>query len=170
MTGLEPSTRPTDIYKVLHTLPREKIAKRLLLALQKEPMANVNFNHKLISCDFAGKTASFENVNWKEKYAYDEKPSDDRALIDTSTATSAKIRAVSFDFVIGCDGSYSTLRQCMMRYVDMDLHMSYMHAKWCDLIVSANSDGGYRLNSESIHVWPDKESIVIAQPDFVSPR
>ena len=170
MTDPEPSTAPTDKKKVLHTLPREKIAKRLLLALQKEPTANVIFNHKLISCDFAGKTASFENVNWKEKYAYNEKPTDDRALIDSSTTTSARIRAVSFDFIIGCDGSYSTLRQDMMRHVDMDFHMSYIQAKWCDLIFSANSDGGYRLDAESLHVWPDEESIVIAQPDFVSPR
>ena len=156
--------------KVLHTLPREKIAKRLLLALEEEPTAIVIFNHKLISCDFDSKTASFENINWKKDFAYDEKPTDDRALIDAYPVTPARTRTVSFDFVIGCDGSYSTLRQCMMRHVDMDFHTSYIHAKWCDFVISAASDGSYRLNSENLHVWPDKESIVMAQPDFVSPR
>ena len=52
----------------------------------------------------------------------------------------------------------------------MDFQTSYIQAKWCDFIISAASDGGYRLNSANLHVWPDKESIVLAQPDFVSPR
>jgi kynurenine 3-monooxygenase len=155
---------------VLHTLPREKIAKRLLLALQKEPSATLIFNHKLISCDFEGKTASFENINWKEMLAPDGKPSDDRGVNDASPVDPTKIRTIPFDFIFGCDGSYSNLRQSMMRQTDMDFQTSYIHAKWCDFIIPPASNGDYRMNPHNLHVWPDNESIVVAMPDFVGPR
>ncbi|MCJ1463252.1 hypothetical protein MMC07_001857 [Pseudocyphellaria aurata] len=150
----------------LHNLPREKIAKRLLLALQKEPNATVIFNQRLVSCDFESKLASFKRVVWKEKSADIEAKlpenmaGNEQASVDTTTA-----RTIRFDFIIGCDGAYCVLRQCMMKQMDMDFQQSYADALWCDFIIPPTSDGDYRLNSKNVHIWPEKESIFMAQPD-----
>lgn len=135
-------------------MPREKIAKRLLLALQNESNATVKFNHKLVSCDFKRRVALFEHIIEKD--------------VDTSPVDTSKVKAIRFDFIIGCDGAYSVLRQSMMKQSEMDFQQSYINAFWCDYIIPPTSDGRYRMNSQNIHVWPDKDSIVVAQPDFVS--
>ena len=56
----------------------------------------------------------------------------------------------------------------MMRQTDVDFNNSYIGAKWCDFVISPNDNGGYRMNPENIHIWPDKESMMMAQPDVVS--
>lgn len=140
-----------------------------MLALQKEANATVIFNHKLVSCDFEGKVASFERVLWKnESVDAVDKPAESVAGNGTTPLDNTKSTIVEFDFVIGCDGSYSVLRQCMMRQSEMDFQQSYIDALWCDFIIPPASDGQYRMDSKCLHVWPDKESIVMAQPDFVS--
>lgn len=126
------------------------------------------FNQKLVSCDFESQIASFKPVVWKKKSAdVEAKPpentsGDEQASVDTTTAIT-----IGFDFIIGCDGAYSVLRQCMMKQMDMDFQQSYADALWCDFIIPPASDGDYRLNSKNLHLWPENESIVMAQPDFV---
>lgn len=131
----------------------------------------MTFKHKLVSCDFEGKVASFERVVCKERSADAEANSsqdmagNDKSPVDTTTA-----KTIKFDFVIGCDGAYSALRQCMMKQMDMDFQQSYIDALWCDFVIPPAPDGDYRLNSKNLHVWPQNESMVMAQPDFVSPN
>ena len=122
------------------------------------------FNHKLVSCDFRSKIASFEHVIWKEEYA----STNDMAVHEASPVNMGTTKAIQFDFIIGCDGANSVLRHCMMRQLDMDFQQSYMDALWCDFVIPPTSDGQYRLNSQNLHVWPAKDSIIMAQPDFVS--
>ena len=74
---------------------------------------------------------------------------------------------MSFGFLFGCDGAYSNVRQCMMKKMDMDYEVSYIHANWYDIVIPSAPDGSYRMDPGSLHVWPDKDSMVIALPDFV---
>ena len=97
-----------------------------------------------------------------------DKPSENVVGNGRTLTKNPKSKTVPFDFIIGCDGSYSVLRQCMMRQSDMDFQQSYINALWCDFIIPPASDGQYRMDSKCLHVWPDKQSIVMAQPDFVS--
>ena len=127
---------------------------RLRLALQNESNATVNFNHKLISCDFKGRVALFEHLVEGDV---------ERSPVDTT-----KVKAIQFDFMIGCDGACSVLRQCMMKHTEMDFQQSHINAFWCNFIILPTSDGSYRMSSQNFLVWPAKDSIVIAQPDFVS--
>ena len=162
----------TDTPKVLHTLPREKIAKRLLLELGNEPNATLKFNHKLTSCNFDTKIAKFEEVNWTEKSkggaAESNKDAEDAAGNEPSAVDTKGTAEVEFDFIIGCDGAYSSLRQTMMRQQDMNFQQKYINALWCDFIIPPTEDNDYAIEAQNLHLWPDKESIIMAQPDFVS--
>lgn len=123
-----------------------------------------------MSCDFEGKVALFEHVIWKENSAGAEaKPAENMAGNEPSLVDKTKATASKFDFIIGCDGAHSVLRQCMMRQLDMDFQQSHIDARWCDFIIPPTSDRQYRLTPKRLHLWPDKESMVVAQPDFVSP-
>ena len=143
------------------------MTKHILLALQRESTAKLYFNQKLAACDLEEKTVTFENVNWIGEYAHRTKPTDDRDVETTSVTESTRMMTVPFNFLIGCDGAYSNVRQHMMKKMDMNLEVSYIHAKWCDLMIPPSSDGSYRMDSHNLHVWPDKDSIVMAQPDCV---
>ena len=117
-----------------------------------------------MSCDFKTKVSSFERVIWKTKSAGTKNMADDEPCpVDTNN-----IKVVHFNFLIGCDGAHSAVRQSMMRQLDMDFQQSYMDALWCDFVISPTLDGQYRLDPQSMHVWPAKDSIMIAGPDFVS--
>jgi kynurenine 3-monooxygenase len=166
----------------MHTLPREKITKHVILALMKEPTAKLFFNHRLSSCDFETKMATFDTVTWKGKSEMTKRDSAHVAKGKPTTGTSgddnksssgdaisgSSARIVHFDFLIGADGSYSTVRQFMMRKQHMDFSQQYLDALWCDFAIPAADDGSYRMNSSCLHVWPAQTSIVMAQPDFVS--
>lgn len=124
------------------------------MALRNESNATVNFKHKLISCDFKRRVALFEHTHEKDA--------------DRSPADARNVKAIRFDFAMGCDGAYSVFRQSMMKQSEMDFEQSYINAFWCDFVIPPTSDGQYRIDSQYFHVWPDKDSIVVAQPDFVS--
>ncbi|KAK2754487.1 hypothetical protein FQN54_006888 [Arachnomyces sp. PD_36] len=167
----------------LHTLQREKITKHVMLALMKEPTAKLFFNQRMSSCDFENKVVTFQSVVWKEKPKNAEKglngntpekgakpattPSDSKLESLTSIATrTSEIKEVEFDFLIGADGTYSSVRQGMMRTLEMDYTQTFAKALWCDLIIPPAKDGSYPMDSKCLHVWPADQGIVMAQPDF----
>lgn len=127
-------------------------------------------------CDVDNRTISFERVLWKEKSRLAEQElADDvasrqkgRTGQPASSSESSRYKDVKFDFLIGADGTFSSVRQSIMRRTAIDFSQSYEDALWCDLIFPPAKDGDYPLDSKSLHVWPADQNIVMAQPDFVS--
>ena len=50
----------------------------------------------------------------------------------------------------------------------MDFQPKYINALWCDFIIAPIEGNDYAIEAQNLHLWPDKESITLAQPDFVS--
>ncbi|KAI0418289.1 kynurenine 3-monooxygenase [Xylaria grammica] len=166
----------------LHTIQREKVSNCCLLALEKEPTAKLMFNHKMIDLDFDRKTITFELVAWKNKSLNmqrestsdnvdrNARPAETPAAgsqdPSTPSAEGLRFKTVKFDFLIGADGTYSAVRQHLMRKVDIDFSQVYAKAIWCDLILAADESGNYRMDPSSIHIWPADENIVVAQADI----
>lgn len=154
-----------------------------MLALIKEPSAKLFFNHRLSSCDFENKVATFDTVIRKgtnqmtkqdSTHVVDDEPrvgttpGEEKKSTSVKQISTSNTKNVSFDFLIGADGSYSAVRQFMMRKLHMDFSQQYLDALWCDFFFPAAEDGTYRMDSTCLHVWPASESIVMCQPDFVS--
>ncbi|KAI0859734.1 kynurenine 3-monooxygenase [Xylaria cubensis] len=166
----------------LNTIQREKVTKHCLLALEKEPTAKLRFNYKITNIDFDRKTATFESVVWKNtSYYLDQATASGKLNLDsqpvgqpgatfqdltTEPVDTLRFKTVKFDFLIGADGTYSTVRQHLMRQTEVDFSQVYANALWCDLIFPGDKDGNYRMDSKCLHVWPADENIVMAQPDF----
>ncbi|KAI1342554.1 kynurenine 3-monooxygenase [Xylariaceae sp. FL0016] len=172
----------------LHTLQREKVTQHCLMALEKEPTAKLFFNHKTVSIDLDNKKLKFENVVWRERHRIAEqqivddinkpmpiaKPSEEvnnnhKAPVHKSgdaKPDETQIKEVKYDFLIGADGTYSSVRQTLMRKMEIDFHQTYVQAHWCDFIIPSAKNGDYPMDSRCLHVWPADKSIVMAQPDF----
>ncbi|EFE42759.1 hypothetical protein TRV_02479 [Trichophyton verrucosum HKI 0517] len=166
----------------LHTLQREKITRHVMLALLKEPTAKLFFNQKLSACDFERKTATFETVTWREKSRFSEQELANAVLghvspipngtgkgcenVSLGLGNVSSTKRVDFDFLIGADGTYSSVRQSMMRSLEMDFSQTYANAMWCDLIFPPDKNGHYRIDPKCLHIWPSNQSIVIAQTDI----
>ncbi|KAI0549251.1 kynurenine 3-monooxygenase [Xylaria curta] len=166
----------------LNTIQREKVTKHCLLALEKEPTAKLRFNYKMTNIDFDRKTATFESVVWKDtSYNLDQADANGKVDLDsqpvgqpgatfhdptTEPVDTLRFKTVKFDFLIGADGTYSTVRQHLMRKTEVDFSQVYANALWCDLIFPGDKNGNYRMDSKCLHVWPADENIVMAQPDF----
>lgn len=108
----------------MYNLPREKIAKLLLLALRRYIKVRIFFGKKLVACDFKSKVAVFEPVLWNrsKKSQKDELNDSKGKLIDVNAVLEEscslidnKVIEVHFDFIFGCDGANSSVRQLMMR-------------------------------------------------------
>ncbi|KAK2864971.1 hypothetical protein FQN49_004035 [Arthroderma sp. PD_2] len=166
----------------LHTLQRERITKHVMLALLREPTARLFFNQRLSACDFESKIATFETVAWKGKSRASEQDlvdTVDKFMNGTPNAVNQKLdngspirgsmtktKRVKFDFLIGADGTYSSVRQSMMRSLEMDFSQKYANALWCDLIFPPDKNGEYQIDPLCLHIWPANQSIVVAQADI----
>ncbi|EDU42153.1 Kynurenine 3-monooxygenase [Pyrenophora tritici-repentis] len=150
-------------------------------ALMKEPTAKLFFNHRISSCDFEKKVATFDTMIWKGNAEVTRKDlthvAEDEPRVNNTSGEEKKspsvkeisissTRTVNFDFLIGADGTYSTVRQFMMRKLHMDFSQQYLDALWCDFFFPPADDGSYRMNSTGLLVWPADESIIMCQPDF----
>lgn len=138
----------------------------------------------MTGCDFDNKVITFESVLWKEKSRASEqeladdvvgrksvpvaKPAEELEKMPNVPTNTSKTKTINFDFLIGADGTYSSVRQSMMRKLEVDFSQFYCNALWCDFIFPPDKAGNYRMSSKCLHVWPADENIVMAQPDFVS--
>lgn len=128
------------------------------------------FNHKLTNLDFDEKTVTFESVVWKDKgYNLDKvagdngRPHDSQPVGQTAGGfedssvlpnDTLRFKTVKFDFLIGADGTYSSVRQNLMRKTEVDFHQVYVNALWCDLMFPPDKKtGDYRMSSKCLHVW-----------------
>lgn len=125
--------------------------------------------------DLEQQVVSFEHVMWKEKsraaeqQLMDEVSSRQKGTTGqpTSSSESSRFKNIKFDFLIGADGKYSSVRQSMMRYTPVDFSQYYESAVWCDFIIPPKANGDYPMNVKCLHLWPANENILVAQPDLV---
>ncbi|KAK2594975.1 hypothetical protein QQS21_007282 [Conoideocrella luteorostrata] len=164
---------------MIHTKDAEGKIKNIPMVYgpqgQVKPNAKLFFNHKLVSCDFDNRVVTFESSQVGQPELLDGMVDDGIALLEkpgtrgkgmkTGTTNGSKMKSVKFDFLIGADGTHSCVRQSMMRALHMDFSQEYLQALWCDFIFPAAEDGGYRMRSTCLHIWPADHSIVICQPD-----
>lgn len=50
----------------------------------------------------------------------------------------------------------------------MDFQQKHINALWGDFIIAPIEDNNYAIEAQNLHLWPDMESITLAQPDLVS--
>ncbi|WP_338807052.1 NAD(P)/FAD-dependent oxidoreductase [Pseudomonas chlororaphis] len=71
----------------------------------------------------------------------------------------------SFDLLVGADGADSCVRSELARHHDLGIEREILAHSYKELEIPPASDGGFRLESNALHIWPRGGHMCIALPN-----
>jgi kynurenine 3-monooxygenase len=69
------------------------------------------------------------------------------------------------DIIIGSDGAFSAVRQAMQVTDRFDYSQAYIKHGYKELHIPASETGGFKLDKNSLHIWPRESFMMIALPN-----
>ncbi|HEX4953679.1 MAG TPA: NAD(P)/FAD-dependent oxidoreductase [Thermoanaerobaculia bacterium] len=81
------------------------------------------------------------------------------------TDSAGQIEEHRFDFLIGADGVFSTLRGALQRGLPANYSQDYLPWGWKELTIPPAPDGGPRMEKNAFHLWPRGGSMMFAHPN-----
>jgi kynurenine 3-monooxygenase len=114
------------------------------------PNVKVLYNRKLIQADLESKVAVFADAAIEGSYAEEN------------------YTRVEFDLLIGADGAHSAVRHQMAKYAQINLSQTWLDTWWCEFLICQSEDGKPKINLDTLHVWPQQDSMFLALPNPVS--
>jgi kynurenine 3-monooxygenase len=178
----------------INSLPRPLLNLRLIQALPTDSdRMKLRFETKL------------DRIDWRRNIAYARpkkggKPGEEMAQGTNLEEKEGKgdVEGTRFDLVLGCDGSWSKVRQEMMkveRYVvvefpftphnrhltsryshSMDFSQSFIQHAYIELhmppneVKDVNSDAKFKIDQHHLHIWPRHSFMLIGLPNQVPSR
>lgn len=129
--------------KCNYSVSRSEINFKLMDIAETLPNVQIIFNEKCIDVDFSNTTLSFENTETK------------------------KITSENAEVIFGADGAFSAVRLNMLLKNDRYQYQQYyIETGYKELIIPPDGNGKFMLdNSESLHIWPRKEFMLMALPN-----
>lgn len=85
-------------------------------------------------------------------------------LKNTETGKTSEYKS---DVVFATDGAFSALRYNAMQKLDrFDYSQKYIEDGYREILLPANADGSYKLEKNTLHIWPRGRFMLIALPNF----
>lgn len=82
-----------------------------------------------------------------------------------NTKTGAKTE-VKADVVFACDGAFSAVRyNAMQKLPRFDYSQKYVEDGYREILLPANEDGSYKMDINTLHIWPRGRFMLIALPN-----
>ncbi|MAU76377.1 MAG: kynurenine 3-monooxygenase [Crocinitomicaceae bacterium] len=72
---------------------------------------------------------------------------------------------VLHDRIFGADGAFSAIRGKMTRTNRFDFSQQYLPHGYKEIFMSANSQGGFRISEDGLHIWPRGNFMLMALPN-----
>ncbi|SCW00106.1 LAFE_0B09582g1_1 [Lachancea fermentati] len=135
----------------INSIDRAVLNNSLLDELEAYPNIKLQFGHKLARIAFGARHQTCEFTTTSAAGPQ----SDARARFD-------------FDFVVGCDGAYSTTRSQMQRVIRMDYAQEYIDCCYIELYIPPAKDvnpaygGKFSISPNHLHIWPRHNYMLIA--------
>lgn len=127
--------------EAIYSVSRGGLNVLLMNLAEREKNIDFHFNHKLLSTDLKTAQAVFEDKNGKEKI-------------------------INSDVLIGADGTYSTVRNHMMRQDRFQFSQYYIEHGYKELTIPASPDGSHQIETNALHIWPRGNYMLIALPNM----
>ncbi|MBS1949545.1 MAG: Kynurenine 3-monooxygenase [Cytophagales bacterium] len=83
----------------------------------------------------------------------------------TIRSTNSEIQRLKFDAIIGADGAFSAVRGSMQLTDRFDYAQSYIAHGYKELHIPADAKGNFKLEKNSLHIWPRESFMLIALPN-----
>jgi len=87
---------------------------------------------------------------------------DARAPLFVQDLRGGEAREIAADILIGADGAHSSVRASMQRGLVADFEQHYLTEGYKELTIPAGRGGSFRLDPETVHVWPRGTCVLIA--------
>ncbi len=126
--------------QAIYSVSRGLLNVRLLELADEYPNINLFFNHRCLDVDLDTAEAVFS----------DEQGSEVR---------------VKGDRIIGTDGAFAATRDKMQHTDRFNYSQSYLDHGYKELLIPPSADGGFRMDKNSLHIWPRGHFMMIALPN-----
>ena len=88
-------------------------------------------------------------------------------IVNLKNSETGKISEVKADVVFATDGAFSAVRYNAMQKLDrFSFSQNYIEDGYREILLPANSDGSYKLERQTLHIWPRGRFMLIALPNF----
>ena len=71
-----------------------------------------------------------------------------------------------YDIVFGADGAFSRVRHRMQRQSMFNYSQEFLSIGYKELNIPANADGSYKIDKNSLHIWPRGKYMLSALPNL----
>lgn len=71
------------------------------------------------------------------------------------------------DYILGCDGAYSSTRLELMKKQPMDFEQHFVKHGYKELCIMPDKEGNARIPVNFLHIWPRERFMLIALPNQV---
>jgi kynurenine 3-monooxygenase len=116
-------------------------------------------NRKMIDlAEEAGVIFRFEEKVWDVNLP--------EASLYTGETEKGEWQEYKYDLIFGCDGAFSRVRHKMQRRSRFDYSQDFIDVGYKELTIAPNTDGSYRLDKHSFHIWPRGKFMLIAMPNL----
>jgi len=125
--------------QAIYSVGRRYINEILLTAGEKYPNLKIHFQHKLNSIDIEKAKMLFS----QNGHEFDREA----------------------DFVLGCDGAFSTVRKAMMRKPWFNYSQEYIPHAYLELCIPATPENEFAMPANYLHIWPRGQFMMIGLPN-----
>ena len=127
--------------EVIFSVSRAQLNMDLMTLAEETGKVTIRFNHQLLSADLEQNKLLFQLSNSLEEIE------------------------LSFNRVIGCDGSASILRKSIVEKADIQYVKKPLGHGYKELTIPPLKSGKFRIEPNALHIWPRGNHMLIALPN-----
>lgn len=129
--------------QAIYSVSRGAINAKLMDIAEQKGKAEIFFNEECINTDLNSGTCYFKNIS------------------------TGKLSEIKSDVVFATDGAFSAVRYNAMQKLDrFSYSQNYIEDGYREILLPANNDGSYKLEKNTLHIWPRGRFMLIALPNF----
>lgn len=128
--------------QAIYSVSRGELNKVLLDLADQFPNSTFHFNKRCLDVDLENKKVKFTDENNKE------------------------LTEVQYEYLIGTDGGFSTIRHRLMFNDRFDYSQDYIDHGYKELSIEPDDKGNHRMEKNTLHIWPREDFMLIALPNI----
>lgn len=129
--------------QAIYSVSRADINKTLMDIAESGGMSEIYFDSQCTGIDLEKNISYFEKNNTGVKFE------------------------IKSDVIFATDGAFSSVRyNSMQRHDRFNYSQNYIEDGYKEILLPANSDGSYKLDKNSLHIWPRGRFMLIALPNL----
>lgn len=129
--------------QAIFSVSRGEINAKMMDIAEQAGKVQINFNEECIGADLKN------------------------GIVHLKNSVTGKISSHQSDVVFATDGAFSAIRYHAMQKADrFNYSQNFIDDGYREILLPANPDGSYKLEKNTLHIWPRGRFMLIALPNF----